>query len=120
LKDFSEPKNSRQLAPGIQASAGGIRLAPKGIDPEFTGTTELWREFALPQPGLTFSGMVWFGPKNFSLYLGNVSSEFALTTETNAADGGLFFHLKNGEAHIRISVRKEVRVGDSWVTESSE
>jgi hypothetical protein len=114
------PENGpSQLPPGVQARGNQIEVSPKGIDPGLIGTTEAWRGFSSSEPQLNFSGTVWFGPKNFSLYLGN-AADLSLTSRTNVDNKVLEIDLTNATGRIRISLRKEVLVGNSWITELNE
>jgi hypothetical protein len=63
--------------------------------------------------------MVWLGSRNFSLYFGN-AADLSVTSRTNQDDKTLEVDLANAMTRIRITVRKEVLVGGSWVAEANE
>jgi hypothetical protein len=63
--------------------------------------------------------MVWLRSRNFSLYFGN-AADLSLTSRTDRDDRTLEVDLANAMARIRMTVRKEVLVGGSWVAEANE
>jgi hypothetical protein len=123
LTDREQTKKPIENSPssaGISAQGATFSLNVKRIDPDLVGTTELFRSFALSEPMLTFSGMAWFGPKNFSVYVAGVPEDLRVETRSNGASKTLELDLVNAKARIRISIKKDVLVGNSWVTEFGE
>jgi hypothetical protein len=111
---------TKKSTPIVTVNGNKITLDMKGIDPELVGTTELYREFASSDPALTFSGMAWFGPKNFSFYFGNAADDLSIEARRNAAEMALEVDLTNAKARMRLSIKKDVLVENSWVTEFGE
>jgi hypothetical protein len=111
---------TKKSTPGVTVNGNKITLSMKGIDPELVGTTELYREFASSDPALMFSGMAWFGPKNFSFYFGNAADDLSIEARRNAAEMALEVDLTNAKARMRLSIKKDVLVENSWVTEFGE
>jgi hypothetical protein len=104
----------------VKAERNGINLSTKAIDQDGGGTTELHRRFASSEPAIGFSGMVWFGPKNFSIYIGNAPKDLTVESHKNTLAGAYELDIRNMVARIRLLIRKDVRVGDTWMAELDE
>jgi hypothetical protein len=109
-----------QSDPNVSVEGNRIRLNTNNMDPDRVGFWDLPVVFASPVPVLNFSGMAWFGAKNFTLLLGSVPEELSIESRKDAATKTYMLDVTNNEARVRFSIKKEVLVGDSWVTEFSE
>ena len=120
--EADDPKDSRppQGDPNVSVEGNRIRLNTNNMDPDRVGFWDFPVVFASPAPVLSFSGMIWFGPKNFTLLLGSVPHDLSIEARKDAATKTYQVDVVNKEARVRFSIRKEVLVADSWVTEFSE
>jgi hypothetical protein len=115
----TEGRRSPQSDPNVSVEGNRIRLN-NSIDPERVGFVDLPVAFASPAPVLNFSGMAWFGPKNFTLLVGNAPEDLSIESRRNVATKAYEVDVINKDARVRFSIRKDVRVGDSWIAEFSE
>jgi hypothetical protein len=106
--------------PAVKVDENKIVIDTKVLDPDRVGTVEMGIRFVSSEPTLPFSGLMWFGPSNFSLYIGDAASDLSIETWRNIATKAYEVDIKNANARMRFSIRKEVYVGESWIDEFDE
>jgi hypothetical protein len=106
-----------RLKPGGAVEVHGNRLEinSKASDPNMVGTSGLGASFGSSQPPLTFSGIVWLGSNNFSLYLGNAPADMTIESRKNAAAKAYEIDISMPDARMRLSVRKDILQDGSWI-----
>jgi hypothetical protein len=116
-----QPSNAETTStPGVRRDGNEAVIDLKSLDPDAIGTTSRGTTFVSPNPSLSFSGIMWFGPKNFTLYIGNPSQDLIIESRKNVKTRAYEVDLSNSEARLRFSIRKEVRVEETWLSEFDE
>jgi hypothetical protein len=127
LSDKVSTSNSPKSHRGETNSRGPVHVEGnkatfniQDVDPNRIGTTEVSTKFSSPDPALSFSGIVWFGAKNFSFYIANAASDLSIQARPSTLAKGYEVDLSNPQARISFTIIKEVHVGNAWTTEFGE
>jgi hypothetical protein len=115
---------SRNTEAGVKVQKGAhgdeIFIAQKDLDPDLIGTFQFKDLFVPSGSDLAFSGIMWLSSKNFSFYLANAPNELSISSQKNSAAKAYVVDIGNQNARFRFSIRKEVLVDNTWVTEFAE
>jgi hypothetical protein len=83
------------------------------IDPGKVGYTQLGVRFQ-SRNDMDATGIVYFGPKSFTIYLVNVAENFMLESEKDRDMRAYQVNLRNAQSRISLSIKKEVAVDGLW------
>jgi hypothetical protein len=92
-----------------------FKAPPVGYRDEKIGFGESTVLFDKPAKPLNFTGIAFFAPTTFTVYLASVEKELTIASESNFFTHTYKVEIKNPEAALRISINKELYSNGQWV-----
>jgi hypothetical protein len=89
-------------------------------DPARSGLMQIHVWFVSPTPNTQFTGLLYFSPKTMTVFLANAPKELELESRKNPASRSYELDIKSLDSRIRLSVKKEIYVNDSWIRAFNE
>ena len=71
--------------------------------------------FISPSKELNFTGITFFAPTTFTVFLANVEKDQTLASESNLLTRTYKVEIKNAQAALRISINREIYSNGQWV-----
>ena len=98
------------------------QMNPKFVDPvrpaserdDKVGFNESTVPFDNPLKSLSFTGIAFFAPTTFTVFLANVQKDLAIASESNLLTHTYKVEIGNADAVIRISINKELYLDGQW------
>jgi hypothetical protein len=103
-----------KLPVGVSVEKNRIRIDPTAIDPGQLGNTQLSIRFNEPKRKIDFNGMIYFGPKSFTVYLTNVEPELAVDTRFDDAARAHWIDIKNADSRVQLVLWREILSDGTW------
>ncbi len=88
---------------------------PAKIRDDKDGLGEEGVSFVNPSRRLDFTGMAFFAPTTFTIYLANADKDLKIASESNFRTHTYKVEIKNAQAALRISINKELYSNGQWV-----
>jgi len=76
--------------------------------------------FDNPSKPLNFTGIAFFVPTTFTVYLANAEKDLTIASESNFLTHTYQVEIKNAQAALRISINKELYSNGQWVNAYSK
>jgi hypothetical protein len=76
--------------------------------------------FVNPSNPLNFTGIAFFAPTTFTVYLANAEKDLTAASESNFLTHTYNVEIKNAQAALRISITKELYSNGQWVNAYSK
>jgi hypothetical protein len=105
-----------QNIPGIKSQVDRIHIDPGLLaGDEKIGFTETTMPFDNPSKPLNFTGIAFFAPTTFTVYLANVEKDLTIASESNFLTHTYKVEIKSAQAALRISINRELYSNGQWV-----
>jgi hypothetical protein len=88
---------------------------PAGDRDQKIGFSESTLQFDVPSKPLNFTGIAYFAPTTFTVFLANAEKDLTIASESNFLTHTYKVEIKNAEAALRISITKELYSNGKWV-----
>jgi hypothetical protein len=87
----------------------------KGDRNDWIGLNEAIVPFDNPANPLNFTGIAFFAPTTFTVFLANTEKDLTIGSESNFLNHTYKVEIKNAQATLRISINKELYSNGQWV-----
>jgi hypothetical protein len=94
---------------------GVSKPRPAGERDEKIGFRETVVSFVNPSKPLNFTGIAYFAPTTFTVFLANAEKDLTVASESNFITHTYKVEIKNAAAALRISINKELYSNGQWV-----
>ena len=94
---------------------GVFKPRPAEDRDEKIGFRETVVPFVNPSKPLNFTGIAFFAPTTFTVYLANVEKDLTIASESNFLTHTYKVEIKSAAAALRISINKELYSNGQWV-----
>lgn len=79
------------------------------------GFREAVVSFVKPLEQLNFTGIAFFAPTTFTVFLANAEKDLMIASESNSLTRTYKVEIKNAQAALRISINREIYLNGQWV-----
>lgn len=93
---------------------------PAGERDQKIGFREAVVPFVNPSKQLNFTGIAFFAPTTFTVYLANAEKDLTIASESNFLTRSYKVEIKNAQAALRISINRELYSNGQWVNAFSK
>jgi hypothetical protein len=94
---------------------GTFEARPARDGDQKIGFSETVVSFVNPSKELNFTGIAYFAPTTFTVFLANVEKDLTITSHSNFLTHTYNVEIKNAQAALRISINKELYSNGQWV-----
>jgi hypothetical protein len=111
-----EEGEEKIVSVGEIPEVGRERFVPRSVkagDEKF-GFDEVAMRYANSSHALNFTGLAFFAPTTFTINLANVEKDISISSESNFLSHSYTVEIKNPQAALRISIRKELYSNGQW------
>jgi hypothetical protein len=112
-EDAEKEVQARDLP--IIHKGGVFKPRPADDRDEKIGFRESTVLFDNPSKLLNFTGIAFFAPTTFTVYLANAENDLTIASESNFLTHTYKVEIKNAHAALRISINKELYSNGEWV-----
>jgi hypothetical protein len=92
-----------------------FKAPPAGDRDQKVGFSEVTVPLVSPSKPLNFTGIAFFAPTTFTVYLANAEKDLTIASESNFLTHAYKVEIKNAQAALRISINKELYTNGRWV-----
>ena len=102
-------------AKDLSKISGSFKARPAKDRDQKIGFAEAIVPLINPANPLNFTGIAYFAPTSFTVYLANADKDLTIASESNSLTNSYKVEIKNANAGLRISIGREIYSSGLWV-----